>query len=116
MGVSSAIYYLTKNGYTVCLPLSDSQSYDLVVDINGILSKVQVKTTTHKRFGKYQVSLKTTGGNRSGTGKTKKLDAENLDFLFILTNENVNYFIPISELGGVSNISLCERYSRFIVN
>jgi hypothetical protein len=30
----------------VSIPLADNQPYDLVVDIEGCLAKVQVKTTT----------------------------------------------------------------------
>lgn len=34
-----------KNGFTVSKPIGDNAPYDLIVDINGILKKIQVKTT-----------------------------------------------------------------------
>jgi len=35
---------LTQIGYTVSIPFSDSSRYDLVVEVDGDLEKVQVKT------------------------------------------------------------------------
>ena len=41
-----AIAYYSSNGYTVSIPLNDTQDYDLIVDKNSILKKVQVKSTS----------------------------------------------------------------------
>lgn len=38
-GLSMAIAYFGSNGYTVSIPLNDTQDYDLVVDIDGKLKK-----------------------------------------------------------------------------
>jgi Holliday junction resolvase-like predicted endonuclease len=63
VGLGAAIAYFTRMGYCVCLPLTDSQEYDLIVDIDKILHKVQVKTTTHKKkSGVYSVELRTLDG------------------------------------------------------
>lgn len=40
-----AIAYFSTNGYTVSIPLNDTQDYDLIVEKNGILQRVQVKAT-----------------------------------------------------------------------
>lgn len=47
-GLSMAIAYFDANGYTVSVPLNDTQNYDLVVDMNGVLKKIQVKSTNNK--------------------------------------------------------------------
>jgi len=44
VGVAKAVYEYTKRGYTVLMPMSDSDKYDMVVD-DGDLHKVQVKTS-----------------------------------------------------------------------
>ena len=42
-GLGMAIAYFSTNGYTVSIPLNDTQDYDLIVEKNGILQRVQVK-------------------------------------------------------------------------
>ena len=50
IGMCYAIAYFSKLGYTISIPITDSQDYDLIID-NGIeLLKVQVKTTKFKRY------------------------------------------------------------------
>ena len=44
-GLRMAIAYFSTNGYTVSIPLNDTQDYDLIVEKNGILQRVQVKAT-----------------------------------------------------------------------
>lgn len=43
IGLTKIIADLTGRGYSVLLPISEHQAYDLVVDINGVLLKTQVK-------------------------------------------------------------------------
>lgn len=88
IGLGVAIGYFVRNGYVVSIPLTDSQDYDLIVDNGNKLLKVQVKTTGYKTdYGVYNCSLTVKGGNRSGTGKTKKISLDSFDLLFILTSE-----------------------------
>ena len=59
-----AIAYYSSNGYTVSIPLNDTQDYDLIVDKDNILKKIQVKSTGCKtKYGNYQVALKSCGRN-----------------------------------------------------
>ena len=37
-GLGKAIAYFTINGYGVCIPLTDSEDWDLIVSKNNILS------------------------------------------------------------------------------
>lgn len=48
IGVGDAIAWFCSHGYDVCLPLNDSQKYDLVVDLGGDLHRVKVKTSTRQ--------------------------------------------------------------------
>lgn len=114
-GLGAAIAWFTMRGYTVSVPLTDSQDYDLVVEIEGQLRRVQVKTTTHQRNGKYVATLKVSGGNKSGTGATKTFDQEAVDFVFILTEDSSKYLIPSVSIEGKYAISLCEKYEKFAV-
>ena len=62
-GLGLAIAYFTTKGYTVSIPLNDTQDYDLIIDKNNELKRVQVKSTGCKtKYGNYQVALKSCGG------------------------------------------------------
>ena len=114
-GLGSAIAYFTHMGYTVCLPLTDSQDYDLVVDIDGRLSRVQVKTTRQVGpKGKYRVDLRTQGGNQSWSGVSKRFDSTKVEYLFVLLDNGETYCIPSSEMDNESRITPeSGKFERF---
>lgn len=114
IGMCYAMAYFSKMGYTVSVPITDSQEYDLIVD-NGRLLRVQVKTTSYKtNHGIYQVQLKTCGGNRS-CNSIKYFDTNNSDLLFVLTESGEMYLIPRSELNAKSAFNLGKEYMRYRV-
>lgn len=116
VGLGVAIGWFCRNGYIVCVPLTDSQDYDLVVDIKGVLQKVQVRTTFSKaRTGVYQVGLRVLGGNSKRNFVHKRGDELVYDFLFVYANGTM-YFIPRSEIKNTSSITLCEKYKKFVVS
>ena len=66
-----AIAYYASNGYTVSIPLNDTQDYDLIVDKDNTIKRVQVKSTGCKtQYGNYQLALKSCGGTKGSTYKT----------------------------------------------
>lgn len=110
-----AIAYFSSNGYTVSIPLNDTQDYDLIVDKNNKISKVQVKSTSCKtKYGVYQVALKSCGGTKGTTYKT--LIDTNIDELFILTDNLDMYLIPINFINNKSTLNLCKKYDNFKLN
>lgn len=48
LGLGQAIAFFTSRGIPVSIPLNDTQKYDLVAEINGVLKKISIKTTMHK--------------------------------------------------------------------
>ena len=115
-GLGKAISWFTSRGHTVLIPLTDSQPYDLVVDIEGEgLRRVDVKTTSIKhntQKDKYIVGLKVSGGNRSGTGKSRKFSKTDTDYLFVVTDSGDKYLIPAEEL-GTSVAVLGPKFHKF---
>ena len=92
LGISIA--YFSANGYTVSIPLNDTQDYDLVIEKDGILKTVQVKSTACKsKYGKYQVALKSCGGTKGKTYKT--LIDTKVDLLCVITDNITIYVIPV---------------------
>ena len=110
-----AIAYYSSNGYTVSIPLNDTQDYDLIVDKDNILRKVQVKSSSCKtKYGNYQVALKSCGGTK---GKTYKTVIEtNVDEVFILLENLKMYIIPIKEIKNKSTLTICDKYNKYKVS
>lgn len=113
-GLGMAIAYFSSNGYTVSIPLNDTQDYDIIVDKVGVLQKVQVKATGCKRKnGNYQVALKSCGGTKGTTYKT--FVATNVDILFVVTSDMQMFCIPKKEIINKSTLNICSKYEKFKV-
>jgi len=111
-GMGIAIGWFAEHGYTVCVPLSDSQSYDLVVDNGEGLRRVQVKTTTYRdKYGRYNANLSVKGWSTRTKGcYVRRFSVDQADLLFIVLGDGHKYLIPADRVGG-STISLGEKFS-----
>jgi hypothetical protein len=114
VGLGACVAWATSLGYTVSLPLTDSQPYDLIVD-DGSLKRVQVKTTSYAPNGCYKVSLTVKGGNRSSTGKIKKLDPSTVDAVFVMCQNHDKFLIPIEAIAGQQMLTLTAKYVPYMV-
>lgn len=109
-----AIAYFSTNGYVVSIPLNDTQDYDLIVDKNNIMEKIQVKSTgCVTKYRNYQVALKSCGGTRGSTYKT--VVETNIDKIFIVDQLKNMFLIPRNEIDNKSTINLCEKYNKYKV-
>ena len=116
LGEAAAIQWLTSIGAIVSFPLFHSPDYDLVADLGGRPARVQVKTSTHRPGtpGRYCVQLATSGGNQSWTGVVRRFDPGRCDFLFIVVGDGRRWFIPATEVGGSTEITVGgTKYSEF---
>lgn len=115
IGMCYAITYYSKMGWTISIPITDSQDYDLIVDTGSSLLKVQVKTTNQiAPSGASIVALRTNGGNKSGN-TSKNFDENESDLLFVMTNRAEFFSIPRKEITAVSTITLSEKYLPYKV-
>ncbi len=113
LGLTDAIGWFGRQGWSVSLPLIDSQPYDLIVDDGTRLQRVQVKTTTYRsRYGVFVVSLATRGGNQS-FHTSKDFDPASCELLFVLTDDEQRYLIPTSKLRGRTTTNLGEHYEAY---
>ncbi len=111
-GLGIAIAYYSANGYTVSIPLNDTQDYDLIVDKDNILKRVQVKATSCKtKYNKYQVALKSCGGTKGKTYKT--IINTNIYEVFIVTDSMDIFIIPIEKIKNKSTLNLCDKYEKY---
>ena len=114
-GLGMAIAYFTTSGYIVSIPLNDTQDYDLIVEKENRLQRVQVKATgCIGKGGNYQVALKSCGGTKGKTYKT--LIDTNIELIFILTGQKEMYLIPREIINNVSTLSLCDKYEKYKLN
>jgi hypothetical protein len=118
VAIGKAISYFLSNGYEVCLPIGDKRDYDLVVEKNGELARVQVK-----HGGLYNgkttcvVALRVMGGNQSFY-YTKRYSAESFEHLFVHTARGESFLLPwTGEIVKKSSINIdSSTYSSFKVN
>lgn len=107
-----AIGYFSINGYTVSIPLNDTQDYDLIIEKDGKIETVQVKSTDCKtKYGVYQVALKSCGGTKGKTYKT--VINTKVDKLVVITKELNIYIIPIKDIKNKSTLNLCSKYDVY---
>ena len=79
-GLGQAIAYFTAKGYDVALPLTDSADWDMIVEIDNSLKRVQVKTSSQlKNNGVMLFNANVTGGNKSGDKTNKLIDDQEWD-------------------------------------
>lgn len=109
-----AIAYFAANGYIVSIPLNDTQDYDLVVDRNDRMERIQVKSSGCKtKYGITQVALKSCGGTKGKTYKT--VVDTNIDKIFIVNELGEMYLLPKSEIKNRCTLNLNENLDIYKV-
>lgn len=112
IGLSMAINYFTINGYTISLPLNDTQWYDMIIEKNGIFQIVQCKATQTKDG---EIHLRSTGGTR-GEAYDNILNHPELDLLFCVDKDFNCWLIPVKaiiESGNTKTIQLRTELSPY---
>ncbi len=85
--VSQAVASFTRLGFDVSIPFTESAAYDLVVDEEGILYRLQVRYTSSG-----EVDLRRIHSNSTGY-VIKKTKESAYDWLYILTDKGQEYLI-----------------------
>jgi len=116
-GELSAMLWLASQGASVFIPVGHTPAdYDLIADFGAGVVRVQVKTSTCWRRGRWDVTLCTRGGNQSWNGLVKLLDTTRCDAVFVHAGDGRRWYIPVSVLGGTSCIRLGgPRYADYEV-
>ena len=102
IGLSMAINYFTIKGYTVSIPMNDTQWYDLIIEKNGIFETVQCKATMTEDDA---IDFRSTGGTK-GQEYDNLLNHKELDYLFCVNKDLNMWLIPISEISNKNSIKL----------
>jgi len=116
VGEAAAILYFVQAGYKISKPLFENIPYDLIVDKDGVLCRVQVKSSSSKnKYGNYQIELRTKGGNKSWGGVVKLVDATGCDLLFVYCADSTKFIIPVGVFDGQGRLSLGKKYLEYRV-
>ena len=108
--------WLTDQGWRVYLPLGHSPDVDMVADRGTDLIRVQVKTATYLLNRRYQVAVRTSGGNQSWSGVVKRFGPDRCDYLFVHCGDGRRWFMPAAAVGGGSMINLGgPKYAEYEV-
>lgn len=108
IGLSMAINYFTCQGYTVSLPMNDTQWYDMVVEKNGKFETVQCKATATETK---TIDFRSTGGT-NGSTYDNLLNHSELDYLFCVDGDLNMWLIPVNEITTSKQITLRTELTK----
>lgn len=103
-----AINYFTLQGYTVSIPMNDTQWYDLIIEKNGKFETVQCKATQTENN---QIDFRSTGGTK-GTVYDNLLNHSELDWLFCVNKDLEMWLIPVKEITTSRSIVLRKEPNK----
>lgn len=111
---SAVVTELLKRGFRVLKPVGDRLPYDLALDFNGRLLRVQVKCAWFdRRLKAYNIDVRRTKTNRRHMLRAR-YDKSDFDFAIIyLADIHVFYVMPISVfLSYESTVTFIEADKR----
>ena len=102
--ISMATAWFTRRGYGVSLPI-EPQPYDLIVDADSILYRVQVKTATRRdaKSGQYCCAI---GRRPARDGVNVPYNPAEVDYFFIIDGDENFYIVPLADIGGRISVTV----------
>lgn len=97
-GLSLAIAYFSLQGYTISVPLNDTQWYDLVIEKDGKFETVQCKFTGSKDK---VIKLCSAGGTKGEV--YDNILNHPVNWLFCVEDDLTMYLIPMEDLIKAGN-------------
>lgn len=97
IGLSMAINYFTIQGYTVSLPMNDTQWYDLIIEKDGIFETVQCKATETEDDS---IDFRSTGGTKGKEYDNIQNYRDKLTYIFCVNKDRNMWLIPIKDLAS----------------
>ena len=110
-GMAMGIAYFGANGYTVNIPLNDTQWYDFVAEKDGVFYTVQCKATGSQNN---EIALRSCGGSNGGV--YDNVTNHPLDYLFCLDKDQNMYCIPVQDLKNAGNKNVITLRTNFTKN
>jgi len=100
IGEARAIYEYTNLGYSVWIPVSDNNKFDLIIEKDGVCLRVQVKTSSCLEHNANPNSYSVTIDSRTGArGHYRPREDGDYDILFAMVKDGRCWSIPVEALG-----------------
>ena len=106
-GITTEIYvaaYLLSLGYNVSQPLCQDSKYDLIVDVNNKLLRLQVKTARQVTPDSFTFNCRSTTKN-SVTHKSRSYQVDEIDYFATYWNHRV-YLVPVGQCSSQKTLHL----------
>lgn len=106
-GITTEMYvaaYLLSLGYNVSQPLCQDSKYDLIVDVNNHLLRLQVKTARQEKEGSIIFNCRSTTKN-SITHKSRSYQVDEIDYFATYWDHKV-YLVPVGECSSSKTLHL----------
>jgi hypothetical protein len=119
--LGEAISWFLRRGYVPSIPVEPTR-YDLVVESDQGLKRVQVKSTAYQERGRfvagigrmeYDGTMETL--NASGRRTRARYSPDDVDFFFIVTSSGDKYLVPIEVAGVAKSLTLDRKYAAYKV-
>mgnify|MGYP003391902124 CR=1 FL=1 len=119
--VGEAIRWFLSRGYAPSIPVEPTR-YDLIVESDHGLLKVQIKSTTRVQNGfwcvqlcrlQYNSTLVATGS--AGKRRRQSYLKDEVDLFFIYTSDGSRYLIPLEAIGDNFQVSLNQKFDKYKV-
>lgn len=93
---------LYELGCDVSIPFGNSQKYDLIIDYNNKLYKIQVKHAAEHDSDSFSFKTRWQGHNSKGYTQ-RSYTKQDIDFFATYFNGNI-YLVPIEECSGAKKV------------
>lgn len=107
---------LLELGYTISLPFGGGSPYDLIADKDGVLLKVQVKSTSYdgEVGGAKRERIVLTRGSRRGERRPYR--PVEVDYFVVVTRSKAFYVIPYAEAVNLDRVTITvsEKVQRYL--
>ena len=106
-GITTEMYvaaYLLSLGYNVSQPLCQDSKYDLIVDVDSKLLRLQVKTARLTDTNSITFNCRSTTKN-SSTHKSRSYNVNEIDYFATYWNHQV-YLVPVGQCSSEKRLHL----------
>jgi hypothetical protein len=112
-----ATAWFQARDYRVAIPVEPAP-YDLVVESDDGLVRIQVKSTTRTDFGRWIVGVTRREYDPAASSgrRARRYSPGEIDFFFIVTGDGAKYLIPLEVSNGATTLTLDGKYAAFRVD
>jgi hypothetical protein len=115
--IGIAIDWFLARGHCVSIPIEHAAPYDLVVECDEGMKRVQIKTTSHRDsrgnwiVATHRMIYDPTASAVTGHRRRRGYKENEVDWFFVVTAERTLFLLPIGLVAGKTAITLGHRYA-----